>query len=94
MAMNDEPPTIIVDNRKLAPISRIARGSPASRNRSDERSAPFGVVDRVTISKAAKEKFRELQSDPDEGSAKPQLSYPEQKAITYDAMANLPKKRE
>lgn len=84
--MNDEPPTIIVDNRKLAPISRIARGSSASRNRSDEKSAPFGVVDRVTISKAAREKYRESQSVVDDGLPAPQLHYPEQKAITYDAL--------
>jgi hypothetical protein len=94
MVMNDEPPIIIVDNRKLTPISRITRGAAFSGKRSDETSVPFGVVDRVTISKAAREKYRESQSVVAEGLPAPQRSYPEQKTITYDAAANLPKKRE
>lgn len=94
IVMQDEPPIIIVDDRKLTPIARIARGAPASRKRSDETSVPFGVVDRVTISKAAREKYRESQSTPAEGLPAPQRSYPEQKTITYDAAANLPKKGE
>lgn len=94
MVMNDEPPTIIVDDRKLTPISRIARGKSASGKRSDETSVPFGVVDRVTISKAAREKYRESQSAAVEGLPAPQRSCPEQKTITCDAAANLPKKRD
>ena len=91
--MIDEPPTIIVDDRKLTPISRIARGPRPYGNRSDETGVPFGVVDRVTISKAARDKYRESQSAAAEGFPAPQRSYPEQKTITYDAAANLPEKR-
>lgn len=91
--MNDEPPTIIVDNRKLAPIARIDRSQPASGKRPNETSDPFGVVDRVTISNAAREKYREFQAAVEDGLPVPQLRCPEQKAITYKAMADLPKKR-
>lgn len=91
--MNDEPPIIIVDNRKLAPISRIDRSRPASGKPSDQTSAPFGVVDRVTISKAAREKYREFQAAVEDGLPAPQLHCPEQKAITYQAMADLPQRR-
>jgi hypothetical protein len=92
--MDDKTPIIIVDNRELTPISRIARGKPASEKRSDEKNAPFGVVDRVTISKAARDKYQAVQAAAAEDSPNPRLSRPEQKTITYDAMANLPKKRE
>jgi hypothetical protein len=90
--MNDELPTIIVDNRKLTPVSRIARAAPSFRNRSDEQSAPFGVVDRVTLSKAAREKCRESQFVVDDDLPAPQLRPPERKAIPYDAAANQPEK--
>jgi len=92
--MNNEPPIIIVDNRKLAPISRIDRGKPTSEKRSDETGVPFGIVDRVTISRAARQKFQEAQSGGESASPASQPRYPEQKAITYDAAANMPKIRE
>ena len=64
--MIDDKPYIIVDNRKIAPIERSSRtGQPTDgRNQSDDQ--PFGVIDRVTISKEARERFRQKSERSDQ----------------------------
>ena len=56
--MTDDTPYIIVDNRKIPPIQRPARTGSASADRPRGEEQPFGVVDRVTISREAREKAR------------------------------------
>jgi hypothetical protein len=58
MPMRDDTPYIIVDNRKIPPIQRPARTGSASAVRPRGEEQPFGVVDRVTISREAREKAR------------------------------------
>lgn len=60
--MIDKTPYIIVDNRKIAPIQHLPRTKSASNDDSSRKEQPFGVVDRVTISKEAKEKSLKLQT--------------------------------
>ena len=86
--MNDDMPIIIVDDRNITPISRIPRRDTLS-VRSDRETLPFGVVDRVTLSNAARRKYRQAQS-----AGHPHLlqqSLEPQRAITYDASAKLSK---
>ena len=59
--MIDDTPYIIVDNHKIAPIWRAAKPDSAPDEQPDRMDLPFGVVDRVTISGEAMEKFRQLQ---------------------------------
>lgn len=60
--MIDKTPYIIVDNRKIAPIQQSPRTKSAADDESSRRQQPFGVVDRVTISKEAQEMFLKLQT--------------------------------
>lgn len=70
--MIEKTPYIIVDNRKIAPIRRASGTLPVPAERSNQ-DLPFGVVDRVTISNAAVEKYRQLQIT---GDADPALHPP------------------
>jgi len=56
--MIDDTPYIIVDNRKIAPIERSHRPDPATAARPRREEQTFGVIDRVTISREAREKAR------------------------------------
>jgi hypothetical protein len=71
--MIDKTPYIIIDDHKLAPIRGPSRTIPASADGSQREDRPFGIVDRVTISKAAMEKYRQLQlaGDADSPSSLP-----------------------
>jgi hypothetical protein len=57
--MIDNTPYIIVDNLKIPPIERSARPDLTSVGRPKREEQTFGVVDRVTISRAAREKARQ-----------------------------------
>jgi hypothetical protein len=59
--MVNETPYIIVDNRKIAPIERSQRPGSATADRPGHQEQPFGVVDRVTISREAQERSRRHQ---------------------------------
>ena len=59
--MIDDTPYIIVDNRKIAPLYRVTTPGSVSAERPNRKDQPFGVVDRVTISREAIEKCRQLQ---------------------------------
>ena len=78
--MIDKTPYIIVDNQKIAPIRRASKTNPTSAERPNREDQPFGVVDRVTLSNAALQKYRHLQIivDTDPSIHPP----PSQKALT------------
>lgn len=57
--MIDKTPYIIVDDQKIFPIHRSARPGSTHSDPSGRKEQPFGVVDRVTISREAREKFRQ-----------------------------------
>lgn len=57
--MIDDRPYIIVDNRKIAPIQPAPRAARPAGDRKKPDEHPFGVVDRVTISNEARERFRQ-----------------------------------
>jgi hypothetical protein len=54
--MIDKTPYIIVDNRKISPIQQSPRPDSATADRPRRGEETFGVVDRVTISREAREK--------------------------------------
>lgn len=56
--MADALPYIIVDNQRISPIGRSQRSDSATAGRSGDEEQTFGVVDRVTISTEAREKYR------------------------------------
>jgi hypothetical protein len=60
--MINETPYIVVDNRKIAPIERSPRPDAATADRPRHQEQPFGVVDRVTISREAQERSRHDQA--------------------------------
>ena len=60
--MIDDTPYIIVDNQRLHPIYRASKIEPTSSSQPDREEPPFGVVDRVTISKEALERYRLYQT--------------------------------
>lgn len=55
---------IIVDNQKISPIERPPQPDSATGGRTKREEQPFGVVDRVSISSEAREKFRQQQAQP------------------------------
>lgn len=59
--MIEKTPYIIVDDKKIAPIRRVLKPTRTPAKSADREDKPFGVVDRVTISKAAMEKSRRFQ---------------------------------
>ena len=72
--MIDDIPFMIVDNQKIAPLRGASKMELVSAEMPNRNDRPFGIVDRVTISKEAMEKYRQLQTpvaaDP------PQFSHP------------------
>ena len=60
--MIDDTPYIIVDNRKIAPLHRVTTPGSVSAEKPNWKDQPFGVVDRVTISSEAIEKYRRLRA--------------------------------
>ena len=62
--MIDDTPFIIVDNQKLSPIGRAPRPGPATDRRTRQEERPFGVIDRVTISREAREKSMQQPAQP------------------------------
>jgi hypothetical protein len=51
-------PFIIVDNKRISPIGRSIPPGSATDNSKESHQLEFGIVDRVTISKAAREKSK------------------------------------
>ena len=68
MKIDDKTPYIVVDNRKIAPIRRTAPKVPLYYGRESTEERPFGVVDRVTISDAAREKLRRMEALEENGT--------------------------
>jgi hypothetical protein len=62
--IDDTPaPYIIVDNRKIQPISRSPRPHSAADETRRDQEQNFGVVDRVTISREGLEKSRQQDNE-------------------------------
>ena len=60
--MINDTPYIIVDNQKIPPIGRSPGPDSATQDRTTQEEQSFGVVDRVTISREAREKARHDQA--------------------------------
>lgn len=67
--MIDNTPYIIVDNRKISPIERSARPHSATAEQKGREELTFGVVDRVTISREAREKAKHQPGHSETGPA-------------------------
>jgi hypothetical protein len=59
----DDTPYLIVDNVKLAPVRRINRIEPDLGNRPRTREKTMGIVDRVTLSKEARQLAAQMAVD-------------------------------
>ncbi|MEE4112860.1 MAG: hypothetical protein V2I40_08605 [Desulfobacteraceae bacterium] len=85
--MIDDIPYIIVDNRKILPIERSEQPGSASVGRHQREAHAFGVVDRVTISWAGREKARQqtahAASDPSALGERPRQPPPARPLLTY-----------
>jgi hypothetical protein len=57
--MIDDTPYIIVDNQIIPPIERSSPAQSAGDEPPAQKEQPFGVIDRVTISKQARERCRQ-----------------------------------
>lgn len=86
--MIDDTPTpyIIVDNRKIQPISRPPRPDSATDETRQNQEQNFGVVDRVTISREGLEKSRQQENEdmqplPEKQSE--QITYRRPALLTY-----------
>jgi hypothetical protein len=85
--MIDNTPYIIVDNQKISPIERAPRSDSPTADRKEPEEHTFGVVDRVTISREAREKSMQpsdhAEADPlalEARSKKPTATHPQ---LTY-----------
>jgi hypothetical protein len=84
--MIDKTPYIIVDNQKIAPIRPASKTNQTSAERSNREDQPFGVVDRVTISDDALQKYRQLQTPAD---ADPSLLPPPSRKVSIPSLTLL-----
>lgn len=88
--MIDDTPYIIVDNRKISPVERSVQPNPATAERKRREEQTFGVVDRVTISREAREKARQQAAQPEVAPATiPDLS--KKPSITSPLLTYSPK---
>ena len=87
--MNDEPPYIIVDGLKFAPILRIPQRVAVPLGLAEREASPFGVVDQVTISGAARQRYRQSRSADLQHPRPVTSGSSRQRATTYDASARL-----
>jgi hypothetical protein len=79
-------PYIIVDNQRLAPIQPVSRPDSAGAGRQHRSDLPFGIVDRVTISREAlKKNLQDLASF----AAEPSVSMPYSPKATIDKLPLL-----
>jgi hypothetical protein len=65
--VTNDTPYIIVDNQIISPIERSPRSDGATAERKGHEEETFGVVDRVTISREAREKagWHEAHAEPE-----------------------------
>ena len=92
MKIDDNTPYIVVDNRKIAPIRRITHKDPLAHGRQSADERPFGVVDRVTISKAAREKLRQMESSEDNDAAAKTLPNEKSETLVLPFFSTPPKR--
>ena len=62
----DVTPYIIVDNQKISPNGWSPRSASAVAGPEGRESQPFGIADRVTISREAREQFKRLETHMDD----------------------------
>lgn len=87
--MKNEPPFIIVDGLKIAPILRIPERVAVPLDSAERELPPYGVVDRVTISRAARQKYAQSRSAALRPSCALGSDAGRLGAATYDASARL-----
>jgi hypothetical protein len=85
--MNDEPPIILVDNLRLLPVQGISNRDAGPDAGAAHENPPFGIVDRVTISHAARRAYRQSQYETAGYPHPAKLPFEARKAITYNASA-------
>ena len=90
--MVDETPYIIVDNQKIAPLHRGTRERSAPEVTRESPDQSFGVVDRVTISKAAIRKLKEMKLHHQAESPSPP-SLPEGRSAVVLPLLTYPPKK-
>jgi hypothetical protein len=64
--VNNDIPYIIVDDRKLYPIDRPPGLGHEKTNIKMHKDCPFGIIDRVTISRKARELSKRLNTNSDD----------------------------
>lgn len=89
--MIGDTPYIIVDNQRLHPISRAPKIDPTSSAQPDRKVPHFGVVDRVTISTEALERYRQYQSTATANTQKVSDLSEHQQATAPARLSDLPK---
>ena len=92
--MIDDTPYIIVDNQIIPPLERLTPSSSAGDDPPARDERPFGVIDRVTISKEARERYRQ-QDDPTNADSvafedRKQLQPPSPSPLTYPPHRRIP----
>ena len=60
--MVDVSPYIIVDNQRISPVGGSPRSDSAAAGPKGREAQPFGIVDRVSISRKAREQFKRLET--------------------------------
>jgi hypothetical protein len=91
--MTDDTPYIIVDNRIISPIERSVRPNSATAERKGREEETFGVVDRVTISREARE--RSMQPPVHTEAGTPALEdLPKKPPVVHSLLTYSPKHRQ
>jgi hypothetical protein len=91
--MIDNIPYITVDNRKIAPLYRVSKPYSASDGTPGRDDRPFGVVDRITISGEAMEKYRQLQAQVEADPPALTVSSGKTRTSTVPLLTDSPKMR-
>ena len=89
--MVDTPPYIIVDNQRISPIGWSPRLDSATIERIAPEELIFGIVDKVTISREAREKSRCLEEFAKVDSSTPENLSNESSVVTSPVLAYSPK---
>ena len=91
--MTDDTPYIIVDNRKIPPLERSPRLKSATADRPRREEQTFGVVDRVTISREARERSMQPPSAYTEAGPPTLEGVPEKPPAPRSLLTYSPKHR-
>lgn len=89
--MVDTPPYIFVDNQRISPIGWSPRSDSATIERKGPEEQIFGIVDKVTISREAREKSRCLEEFAKVDSSTPENLSNKSSVVTSPVLAYSPK---